>query len=106
MTATAAAGCEAYIYYKIDSAAAEAALAAARAMLIGLMARHAGLSSRLLRRPEASEGDITLMEVHRYTAASGGIDAQLLQAIERAGSAMAPWLRGQRHVEVFVPLSA
>jgi hypothetical protein len=75
-----------YVYYRVR----EADLAPAVAALNSLPG-----SFELLRRPGASDGLVTLMEVHRA-------DDAALEA--RCAAAVAPWLRGVRHIEVFSPL--
>jgi hypothetical protein len=75
-----------YVYYRVREADLAAATAALRALPGDV---------ELLRRPEANDGFVTLMEVHRG-------DDPALEA--RCAAAIAPWLQGVRHVEVFAPL--
>jgi hypothetical protein len=75
-----------YVYYRVR----EADLAAVSAALRALQG-----DVELLRRPGASDGLVTLMEVHR--ADDAAVEA-------RCAAAVAPWLQGVRHVEVFAPL--
>jgi hypothetical protein len=77
-----------YVYYRVR----EADLAAAAAALGALPGE-----VELLRRPGADDGLVTLMEVHRNE--DPALEAQ-------CAAAVAPWLQGVRHVEVFAPLEA
>ena len=76
-----------YVYYRVREGDLEAAGAALRAL-------HGDVD--LLRRPGASDGLVTLMELHRS-------DDATLEA--RCAAAVAPWLQGVRHIEVFAPLA-
>lgn len=102
MPEAAAAGApELFIYYRVPvDAEAEVRLAVAR-MQQALVVAHPGLQGRLLRRPEQRDGELTFMEV--YARSGAGIDAALQAAIDQAAVSLAPWLRGGRHTEVFLP---
>ena len=65
-----------YVYYRVPQAALAATLLAVRAMQAALVAAHPGLRAELMRRPEAREGDITLMEAYAGTV-SPALDAAL-----------------------------
>lgn len=99
---------ELFIYYRIEAARAEAALAAARGFQRRLRERHPGLSARLLRRPDeptAHANDTqTWMEIYSFN--EGGIGAALQAAIESEAAAIAPFISGTRHSEVFVPCAS
>jgi hypothetical protein len=91
-----------YVYYRIDAAMLDAVRDAVLAMQAALRLAHPGLETALLRRPEAADGELTLMETY---AAAGGIDGTLQARIEAAaGAALEGRLRGPRHVERFEPL--
>ncbi len=79
-----------YVYYRVPEADAAEALAAFRA------ARGASDEPRLMRRPDATQGLQTWMEV--YDSAAGEAEA-------RIAAAMAVWVSGERHREHFVPLA-
>jgi hypothetical protein len=86
-----------YVYYRVR----DADVAAARAAALALHARHGEVE--LLRRADRDDaaGDAlaTLMEV--YTVR----DAALADRLENAARlALAAWLVGERHVEVFETL--
>jgi hypothetical protein len=93
-----------YVYYRVDAAQADAAIAAARRAQVLLRERHVGLRADLMRRPETTDGHVTLMEAYARDAAVSpdGIDAALLRDIEaEVAPATASWMVGARHVEVF-----
>lgn len=81
-----------YVYYKVDAAHLATTVAAARAMQAQLAARHAGLVCHLLRRPEPSQGLVTLMETY-----GGQVPADFAQVLEAA----ALNLPRPRHAEWF-----
>ncbi len=85
-----------YVYYRVAQAHLADAVVVVRALHAGL--RQAGVASELLRRPEAAKGQVTLMDV--YTLA----DAAAREFETRAAAALAPWLDGPRHVEIFEAL--
>jgi hypothetical protein len=93
-----------YVYYRVDAAQAGAAIAAARRALALLCERHVGLRADLMRRPEANDGHVTLMEAYARDAvvSADGIDPALLRDIEaEVAPATAAWTVGARHAEVF-----
>jgi hypothetical protein len=77
-----------YVYYRVPQDAVADVVAALRSEL-------AGGGFELLRRPETADGLATLMEVY-----APGAEA----AEPRIAALVAPWLRGERHVEVFETL--
>jgi Domain of unknown function (DUF4936) len=89
-----------FVYWKVDAAAAPAAIARAHAAQAGLRAQWPALEARLWRRDDAAP-QVTVMETY---AAAGGIEAADQARIE---AAMAPALAGvgagTRHVEAFRP---
>lgn len=93
-------GRELFVYYRVAEPTLEQACSSALDMQRGLCEAHPGLQTRLLRRPEASEGRCTLMETY---ARSAGIDDALQAEIEAAArAALGRWQLGERHTEVFV----
>ena len=95
---------ELFVYYRVAADHAAQAGAAALAMQAQLQRVHPQLRMRLLRRPEAVDGQQTWMETYATDASATpeGIDAQLQAAIEAAAVALQPWIAGPRHTEVFV----
>ena len=93
-----------YVYYRVAAPQAESAVATALALQSRLCARHGGLRAELMRRPQAAEGQVTLMETYARDAAVDidGIDAALMRDIDaEASRAFAHLALGARHVEVF-----
>ena len=95
-----------FVYYRVRASELAAAVQAARTAQQSLVDTHAGLSASLMQRPQPdADGLMTVMETYR--AGPGWPEDQLhalAEAIERtAGAAIAPWLQGTRHVEVFEP---
>lgn len=93
---------ELYVYYRVAEVNEAALRAAVLRLQADLCASHPGLHTRLLRRPELLQGEITFMETYLATA-PGGVDARLQAAIAAAAHVLAPWLKGARHTEVFTP---
>ena len=94
---------ELFIYYRLDVADAPAAQAAVAVFQAGLLARYPWLRTRLLRRPNATDGQETWMETYAADPALNrtGITPDIAAQIELAAAVLAPWLRGARHTEVF-----
>lgn len=95
---------ELFIYYQLDVADAPAAQRAVAVFQAGLSARYPWLRARLLRRPNATDGQETWMETYAADPAlsTTGITPAIAAQIERAAAVLAPWLRGVRHAEVFL----
>lgn len=91
---------ELFVYYRVQADDAEAALVLVRGLQARLMAQHAGLIARVLRRPEEPGGLQTWMET--YAIAGVGIDPTLQAAIDTEALTLLPLLDGPRHTEVFV----
>jgi len=90
-----------FIYYRVHRAHVADAVAAVRALQSRWQATDTSLRCELLQRPDAAGADVTLMETYRRAA---GFDAPARRRIEDlAGAALAPWLIGPRHLEVFEP---
>ena len=101
---------ELFIYYRIQTVRAPAALAAVQAMQQGLRDRHPRLAARLLRRPD-EPGDNpndqqTWMETYSFPDA-GGVSFELQAEIEaHAAKVLMPFVLGTRHIEIFVPCAS
>jgi hypothetical protein len=106
---------ELFIYYRIQTVRAAAALAAVQAMQQGLCDRHPRLAARLLRRPD-EPGDNpndtpndqqTWMETYSFPDAGGGVSFELQAEIEaHAADVLMPFVLGARHIEIFVPCAS
>ncbi len=97
-----------FIYYQIDLPDLPPVQAAVAAFQQQLRQDWPGLQARLLRRPTAHEGRLTLMEIYGFGPSAhpslpADVARRLPPAIEQAARGIAPWLRGERHVEVFQP---
>lgn len=100
-----AGGRQLFVYYRVNASNVDAAIAAAGRVQSALRQRHPGLQAALMRRPDAVNGQVTLMETYALAAwvDALGVDEALQRAIELdAARAMAPWIVGERRVEVFV----
>ncbi len=98
---------ELFIYYRANPADASALQARVLAWQADLQARHPGLQTRLLRRPEPADGWHTWMETYSLPQSPDGVPMALQDDIEAAaGALLAPWRTSPRHVEVFVPCAS
>lgn len=86
-----------YVYYKVRAADAARLREAVIAMQSALSAEH-GVAPLLKRRPQASDGMQTWMEV--YPAVAGDAFLAALDAAA-AQAGLAQWISGPRHVEIF-----
>ena len=90
-----------FVYYRVQAADVTAAIAAAHALQVHLRALMPGLSCTLSRRVDNDAERPTLMETYGHV---DGVGPDRQRDIERlAGDALAAWLIGERHVEIFVP---
>jgi len=94
-----------FIYWKIPSAHAQAALDAVRQAQAALRAAHPGLKAELFRRRDAAaatESIVTGMETY---AMAGGIDEHLQWQLVTAGNeTLRPFGAPHRQVEAFEEL--
>ena len=95
---------ELYVYYTVPEGDAVAAEAEAQQFQLALRARTPGLVTRLLRRPDASGGRSTWMEVYAMDpqVEPAGVSAALQADIEHEASRHLTRIDGERHVEVFL----
>lgn len=85
-----------YIYYRVHDD--DAALLWPR---VGAMQQQLGVAGQVRRRPHSVDGVQTWMEI--YPAVADGFQARLDEAVERG--ALAQFIQGPRHTEVFTELS-
>ncbi len=85
-----------YIYYQVRDEHAAALSLRVRAMQERLGAER-GVTGQLKRRPQASDGLQTWMEI--YPATNAGFDAALAVAVQDA--ALSELIAGNRHTEIF-----
>ena len=90
-----------YIYYRVAEANSHTLAAKVLAMQQQL-ATSAGVAGQLKRRPQASDGVQTWMEV--YPGTDHGFDAALADAVRDAQ--LAKLIEGERHIEVFTDVFA
>jgi len=90
-----------YVYYRVPAEDAERFAALARETQSALARRH-GVAAALKRRPEAADGLHTWMEVYHDVAP--GFEDALTAAV--AASGLAGRIRGERHVERFLDMTA
>lgn len=89
-----------YIYYKVREEHAAQLASRVGAMQAALAAR-GGVAGSLKRRPGASDGRQTWMEI--YLATQDGFDIALAEAVRQAG--LDQFTDGARHTEVFTDIS-
>ncbi len=94
---------ELYVYYRVAPADWPRVLDIVRGFQQRLRDAHDGLDARVLQRPGANGGDVTLMEVYARHRASG-VDSALRARIDDAARVLAPLLTSARHVEMFEAL--
>ena len=90
---------ELFVYYRVKSAQWRDAALAVERLQQQLRQSHAGLTARLLRRPETADDLVTLMEV--YALEGVGVTPEIEADIAHAASVLEPWLVGERHCEGF-----
>jgi hypothetical protein len=90
-----------FAYYRVRPADALAVVAAVRRLQAELQDVMPGLVCTLSRRADGDTELLTLMEI--YTHADGVNDAWQRDIECSARAALATWIVGERHVEVFVP---
>ena len=113
---------ELFVYYRVRSAQTDAAHRAALAFQGELRSRHPALMARLLRREEntihgigigigsgsgsdiADASEPTWMETYAIDPRTdaAGVSQALQAEIEAGGRALAPFIHGTRHTEVFI----
>ena len=99
-----------FIYYRVHLDDLPAVVAAAREGQRALCSAHPGLSASLMQRPSSSASpdsppQMTLLETYRAALDWPADQAAALPATidTTLGAALAPWLQGPRHLEVFEP---
>ena len=98
---------ELFIYYRARPAEADALQSRVLAFQHRLRARHPGLVTRLLRRPEPDDGWQTWMETYALPSDPEGITPALERQIGQLASALlGPEMPEPRHVEVFTPCAS
>jgi hypothetical protein len=94
---------ELFVYYRVAEDSWQLACAAVQEFQRALRVAEPGLTARVLRRPEAGAGMVTLMEVYSIDARSSpeGIGDAWQSRIADAAQAARQWQRSDRHIECF-----
>ncbi len=92
---------ELYIYYQVRDEHALLLAPHIHALQARLLASH-GCRGRLLRRPQATDGLHTWMEVYAVPEEHADFDAALGAAVDEA--ALSALIEGKRHLEVFTEI--
>ena len=87
------------MYYRVARAHWRDAADAVEQWQLRLQRSNPGLSARVLRRPEAVDDMVTLMEV--YAVEGNSVSAVLEAEIAHCATALQPWLIGERQSERF-----
>ena len=95
---------ELFVYYRARCSDAPALQAAVFAFQEQLTVCYPSLRTRLLRRPEETDGEQTWMESYATDPQRepAGISEELQAEIDRRAGAVAHWVSGRRHTEVFL----
>lgn len=95
---------ELFVYYRVRADDAEAAMVLVRGLQVRVIAQYPGLSARVLRRPDETDGLQTWMEAYAADPrhAPGGVSEAMQAAIETQAAALLPLLAGPRHAELFI----
>ncbi len=94
---------ELFIYYQTTLTNADVLQTTVQALQARFRALHPGLQTRLMRRPEPSNGLHTWMETYALPLSTNGISDSLLRDIEaQAETMLATLLASPRHIEGFV----
>ena len=99
---------ELFAYYRVRRSDAPALQAAVAAFQTQLIARYPFLRTRLLRRADEANGEQTWMENYATDSllAPSGVSEAMQAEIECCAVALAQWIRGTRHIEVFLDCAA
>lgn len=95
---------ELFIYYRVAVGNLTAASAAIGAWQSQLRRLHPTLTTRLLRRPETTDGHETWMEIYATDPMidATGVTPELQAEIEVGAIALSGLIAGPRHTEVFL----
>lgn len=99
---------ELFVYYRVRAGKETSARHAVSALQMRLRRQFPQLNTRLLCRSEAFGGVQTWMETYAMDARpdGAGITVEIEQEIEAQARALAQYIAGARHTEVFVPCVA
>lgn len=93
---------ELFVYYRVAQSDMQAALAVVHAFQLRLREQHPGLATRLLRRSDERDTDVTLMEIYAFDQGGiRGIETALQTRIEAAATVLTPLMVSARRIESF-----
>ena len=94
---------ELFIYYRVRAVDQHSAKAAVLGFQARLRECYPQLATRLLYRPEATDGLLTWMETYAMDTRQdpAGVSPLLQATIEEYAAVLTPLLQGGRHTEVF-----
>jgi len=94
---------ELFIYYRVRVTDTEAAKTVVSGFQARLRERYPQLATRLLYRPETTDGQLTWMETYATDPRQEptGVSPRLQAIIEDFANGLTPLLQGSRHAEVF-----
>ena len=94
---------ELFIYYRVRAIDRESAKDAVLGFQARLRECYPQLATRLLCRPETTDGQVTWMETYATDAGQepSGVSPHLQAVIEDFAAVLTPLLQGARHAEVF-----
>ena len=95
---------ELFVWYRVRSESAEAALSAVAAMQAALCADIEGLVARLLIRSDDDAALQTWMEIYARPGHAAGVDVDMTARIEARAESLAGLIEGARHGETFAPM--
>jgi hypothetical protein len=100
------AACSVFIYFRVAAYELARARTAVEAFQREIEQTTAAVPLALMRRPGSTAGDITLMEIYRVGSASAPVDlGPTLDRLRQGPPALAALLCGERHLELFEPLT-
>ncbi len=92
---------ELFVWYRVRADRVAAARPAVFAMQRALCADVTGLEGRLLMRDDAASGTQTWMETYARADGGAGVDTAVEATIASRALALAGFIDGSRHAEVF-----
>ena len=94
---------ELFIYYRVRAVDQQLAKAAVLGFQARLRECYPQLATRLLYRPEATDGLLTWMETYATDPRQdpAGVSPHLQATIEEYAAVLTPLIQGSRHTEVF-----
>ncbi len=95
---------ELFVWYRVRSRSAKAALSAVSTMQAALCADVEGLVARLLIRSDDDAALQTWMETYARPGHDAGVDVDITARIEARAKSLTGLIEGARHGEAFAPM--